>query len=174
MRRPLDFSLLRFAAVFALALAGFALQPASVLWRDSYCGHEKKYRPVMLAAGLVLCTAAFLAPFGDRFNAGVATGFYNTPDWSGTSRIDFTMHINDWASNASAQYGALAHSLLNGRLDLEKDPPAAVVELQNPTTPPPVRRLPPMHYGMWPTTMAGIMSTLGSYPAFCSNCPLRH
>ena len=52
----------------------------------------------MLAAGLVLCTAAFLAPFGDRFNAGVATGFYNTPDWSGTSRIDFTMHINDWAN----------------------------------------------------------------------------
>ena len=132
VRRPLDFSLLRFAAVFALALAGFALRPASVLWRDSYCGHEKKYRPAMLAAGLALCAAAFLAPFGDRFNAGVATGFYNTPDWSGTSRIDFTMHINDWASNASAQYGALAHSLLNGRLDLEKDPPAAMAALQNP------------------------------------------
>ena len=132
VRRPLDFSLLRFAAVFALALAGFALRPASVLWRDSYCGHEKKYRPAMLAAGLALCAAAFLAPFGDRFNAGVATGFYNTPDWSGTSRIDFTMHINDWASNAAAQYGALAHSLLNGRLDLEKDPPAAMAELQNP------------------------------------------
>ena len=87
VRRPLDFSLLRFAAVFALTLAGFALRPASVLWRDSYCGHEKKYRPAMLAAGLALCAAAFLAPFGDRFNAGVATGFYNTPDWSGTSRI---------------------------------------------------------------------------------------
>ena len=132
VRRPLDFSLLRFAVVFALALAGFALRPASVLWRDSYCRHEKKYRPVMLAAGLALCAAAFLAPFGDRFNAGVATGFYNTPDWSGTSRIDFTMHINDWASNAAAQYGALAHSLLNGRLDLEKDPPAAMAALQNP------------------------------------------
>ena len=86
----------------------------------------------MLAVGLALCAAAFLAPFGDRFNAGVATSFYNTPDWSGTSRIDFTMHINDWASNAGAQYGALAHSLLNGRLDLEKDPPAAMAELENP------------------------------------------
>ncbi|MFQ9764155.1 MAG: hypothetical protein ACLRYE_13270 [Gemmiger formicilis] len=42
------------------------------------------------------------------------------------------MHINDWASNAGAQYGALAHSLLNGRLDLEKDPPAAMAELENP------------------------------------------
>ena len=86
----------------------------------------------MLAVGLALCAAAFLAPFGDRFNAGVATSFYNAPDWSGTSRIDFTMHINDWASNAGAQYGALAHSLLNGRLDLEKDPPAAMAELENP------------------------------------------
>ena len=86
----------------------------------------------LLAVGLALCAAAFLAPFGDRFNAGVATSFYNTPDWSGTSRIDFTMHINDWASNAGAQYGALAHSLLNGRLDLEKDPPAAMAELENP------------------------------------------
>ena len=131
-RRPLDFSVLRFAVIFALALAAFALRPASAAWRDDYLTQEKKYRPAVLAVGLVLCAAAFLAPFGDRFNAGVATSFYNTPDWSGTSRIDFTMHINDWASNAGAQYGALAHSLLNGRLDLEKDPPAAMAELENP------------------------------------------
>ena len=131
-RRPLDFSVLRFAVIFALALAAFALRPASAAWQDAYLTHEKKYRPAVLAVGLALCAAAFLAPFGDRFNAGVATSFYNTPDWSGTSRIDFTMHINDWASNAGAQYGALAHSLLNGRLDLEKDPPAAMAELENP------------------------------------------
>ena len=131
-RRPLDFSVLRFAVIFALALAAFALRPASAAWQDTYLTHEKQYRPAVLAVGLALCAAAFLAPFGDRFNAGVATSFYNTPDWSGTSRIDFTMHINDWASNAGAQYGALAHSLLNGRLDLEKDPPAAMAELENP------------------------------------------
>lgn len=131
-RRPLDFSVLRFAVIFALALAAFALRPASAAWQDAYLTHEKKYRPAVLAVGLALCAAAFLAPFGDRFNAGVATSFYNAPDWSGTSRIDFTMHINDWASNAGAQYGALAHSLLNGRLDLEKDPPAAMAELENP------------------------------------------
>ena len=131
-RRPLDFSLLRFAVVFALALAAFALRPSSIVWREEYTAHEKKYRPAARAVGLALCAAAFFAPFGDRFNAGVATSFYNTPDWSGTSRMDFTMHINDWASNAAAQYGALAHSLLNGRLDLEKDPPAAMADLANP------------------------------------------
>ena len=131
-RRPLDFSVLRFAVVLALLLAGFALRPASVLWRDAYAAHERKYRPAVLAVELALCAAAFLAPFGDRFNAGIATSFYNTPDWSGTSRIDFTMHINDWASNTAAQYGALAHSFLQGRLDLEKDPPAAMADLANP------------------------------------------
>ncbi|WP_455499880.1 hypothetical protein, partial [Gemmiger sp.] len=135
VRRPLDFSVLRFAAVFALALAAFALRPGSIAWRDEYTAHEKKYRPVVLAVGLALCAAAFFAPFGDRFNAGVATSFYNTPDWSGTSRIDFTLHLNDWASNTAAQYGALAHSLLNGRLDLMKDPPAAMAELADPYDP---------------------------------------
>ena len=127
----------------------------------------------LLAVGLALCTAAFLAPFGDRFNAGVATSFYNTPDWSGTSRIDFTMHINDWASNAGAQYGALAHSLLNGRLDLEKDPPAAMAELETPTTPPPGRPPRPMPYGMWPTITDTITSISASCPAFCSSFRLR-
>ena len=33
------------------------------------------------------------------------------------------------------QYGALAHSLLNGRLDLEEDPPAALAALDNPYDP---------------------------------------
>ena len=131
-RRPLDFSALRFTTVLALLLVGFALRPASVLWRDAYAAHERKYRPAVLAVELALCAAAFLAPFGDRFNAGIATSFYNTPDWSGASRIDFTMHINDWASNTAAQYGALAHSFLQGRLDLEKDPPAAMADLVNP------------------------------------------
>ena len=131
-RRPLDFSVLRFVVLFALALAAFALRPASVFWKDDYCTHHRKYRPAVLAVELVLCLAAFLAPFGDRFHAGVATSFYNTPDWESTSRINFTMHINDWASNEAAQYGALAHSLLNGRLDLMKDPPASLTSLENP------------------------------------------
>ena len=130
--RPLDFSLVRFAALFALLGAAFALRPASVLWREVYLEHTRRYRPAVLLVMAVLAASAFLAPFADRFNAGVATSFYNTADWDGVSRITFTKHINDWASDTAAQYGALAHSLLNGRLDLEKDPPEGMLSLENP------------------------------------------
>lgn len=130
--RPLDFSLVRCAALFALLGAAFALRPASVLWREAYLEHTRRYRPAVLLVMAVLAVLAFLAPFADRFNAGVATSFYNTADWDGESRITFTKHINDWANDTAAQYGALAHSLLNGRLDLEKDPPAGMLTLENP------------------------------------------
>lgn len=130
--RPLDFSLVRFAVLLVLGLAAFALRPAGALWREGCLAYRRKYRPLVLAAGLALCALAFLAPFADRYNAGVATAFYNTADWDGESRITFTKHINDWANDTAAQYGALAHSLLNGRLDLEKDPPEALSALENP------------------------------------------
>lgn len=130
--RPLDYSLVRFAALFALLGAAFALRPASVLWREVYLEHTRRYRPAVLLVMAVLAASAFLAPFADRFNAGVATSFYNTADWDGVSRITFTKHINDWANDTAAQYGALAHSLLNGRLDLEKDPPEGMLSLENP------------------------------------------
>lgn len=130
--RPLDFSLVRFAALFALLGGAFALRSASVLWREVYLEHTRRYRPAVLLVMAVLAASAFLAPFADRFNAGVATSFYNTADWDGVSRITFTKHINDWANDTAAQYGALAHSLLNGRLDLEKDPPEGMLSLENP------------------------------------------
>lgn len=130
--RPLDFSLARFAALFALLGAAFALRPASVLWREAYLEHTRRYRPAVGVILAVLMALAFAAPFADRFNAGVATSFYNTADWDGESRITFTKHINEWANDTAAQYGALAHSLLNGRLDLEKDPPEAMLSMENP------------------------------------------
>ena len=130
--RAFDFSLVRWAAVLALLSAVYALRPVSAAWRDAYLTHRKKYRPVVLLVAVILGAAAFFAPFADRFNAGVSTSFYNTADWDGGSRINFTLHIDDWASDAAAQYGALAHSLLNGRLDLEQNPPAAMQEMANP------------------------------------------
>ena len=130
--RAFDFSLVRWAALLALMTAAYALRPASAAWKEAYLTHCKKYRPAVLLLGIVLCALTFLAPFADRFNAGVSTSFYNTADWDGESRINFTLHINDWASDTAAQYGALAHSLLHGRLDLEKDPPAAMQEMANP------------------------------------------
>ena len=130
--RTLDFSLVRLAALFALLGAAFALRPASVFWREAYLEHTRRYRPAAVLVMAVLAALAFAAPFADRFNAGVATSFYNTADWDGESRITFTKHINDWANDTAAQYGALAHSLLNGRLDLEKDPPEAMLSMENP------------------------------------------
>lgn len=130
--RPLDFSLVRFAAIFMLLGAAFALRPASVLWREAYLEHRRRYRPAVILVMAILAILAFLAPFADRFNAGVATSFYNTASWDGESRITFTKHINGEVSDTAAQYGALAHSLLNGRLDLEKDPPEAMASMENP------------------------------------------
>lgn len=130
--RPLDFSLVRFVVLFGLLAAAFVLRPASVLWQHAYLEHTRRYRPAVVLVMAVLAALAFAAPFADRFNAGVATSFYNTADWDGESRITFTKHINDWANDTAAQYGALAHSLLNGRLDLEKDPPEAMLTMENP------------------------------------------
>ena len=99
--RAFDFSLVRWAAVLALLSAVYALRPVSAAWRDAYLTHRKKYRPVVLLVAVILGAAAFFAPFADRFNAGVSTSFYNTADWDGGSRINFTLHIDDWASDAS-------------------------------------------------------------------------
>lgn len=130
--RAFDFSLVRWAALLFLMTAAYALRPVSTAWQEAYLEHRKKYRPAVLLVAVVLGTAAFFAPFADRFSAGVSTSFYNTADWDGGSRINFTLHIDDWASDTAAQYGALAHSLLNDRLDLEQDPPAAMQEMANP------------------------------------------
>src|SRR5699024_5115403 len=92
----------------------------------------RRYRPAVALAMAALAGFVFCAPFADRFNAGVATSFYNTADWDGESRLTFTKHIDEAASDTAAQYGALAHSLLQGRLDLVKDPPAAMQQMADP------------------------------------------
>ena len=130
--RPMDFSLLRLAAVYLALLALWGLRPGAAAWHEDYLTHRAKYRPAVLVPGCTLCLLAAAAPFADARNSGVATSFYNVENWDGESRITFTQHISDWQNDSAAQYGALAHSLLNGRLDLQRDPPAAMAEMQNP------------------------------------------
>lgn len=130
--RPMDFSLLRLAAVYLALLALWGLRPGAAAWHEAYLTHRAKYRPAVLVLGCMLCLLAAAAPFADARNSGVATSFYNVENWDGESRITFTQHISDWQNDSAAQYGALAHSLLNGRLDLQRDPPAAMAEMQNP------------------------------------------
>lgn len=130
--RPMDFSLLRLAVVYLALLALWGLRPGAAAWHEAYQTHRAKYRPAVLVLGCMLCLLAAAAPFADARNSGVATSFYNVENWDGESRITFTQHISDWQNDSAAQYGALAHSLLNGRLDLQRDPPAAMAEMQNP------------------------------------------
>lgn len=130
--RPMDFSLLRLAVVYLALLALWGLRPGAAAWHEAYLTHRAKYRPAVLVLGCMLCLLAAAAPFADARNSGVATSFYNVENWDGESRITFTQHISDWQNDSAAQYGALAHSLLNGRLDLQRDPPAAMAEMQNP------------------------------------------
>lgn len=130
--RPMDFSLLRLAVVYLALLALWGLRPGAAAWHEAYLTHRAKYRPAVLVLGCMLCLLAAAAPFTDARNSGVATSFYNVENWDGESRITFTQHISDWQNDSAAQYGALAHSLLNGRLDLQRDPPAAMAEMQNP------------------------------------------
>lgn len=130
--RPMDFSLLRLAVVYLALLALWGLRPGAAAWHEAYLTHRAKYRPAVLVLGCMLCLLAAAAPFADARNSGVATSFYNVENWDGESRITFTQHISDWQNDSAAQYGALAHSLLNGRLDLEADPPAELLALENP------------------------------------------
>ena len=130
--RPMDFSLLRLAVVYLALLALWGLRPGAAAWHEAYLTHRAKYRTAVLVLGCMLCLLAAAAPFADARNSGVATSFYNVENWDGESRITFTQHISDWQNDSAAQYGALAHSLLNDRLDLQRDPPAAMAEMQNP------------------------------------------
>ncbi len=131
--RPLDFSLLRFAVLFAVLCIGWALRPSGMLWRTPYFDAPKRFRPCV--AGLILCFSvlACLAPFSVPRFSGVATEQYNALRWDGSAPVIFTMHVED--GTGYQQLGSLAHSLLNGRLDLIPDPPAELAELDNPYDP---------------------------------------
>lgn len=131
--RAFLFSPLRLLVLWGLLAAGWALRPAGALWREAYLPHEKKYRPALLGCAALLMALCAAAPFADPIASGVATRHYNVNNWDESSRLSFTAHINNWQQDApNAQYGSLAHSLLNGRLDLLPDPPQALTEMENP------------------------------------------
>lgn len=170
--RPMDFSLLRLAVVYLALLALWGLRPGAAAWHEAYLTHRAKYRPAVLVLGCMLCLLAAAAPFADARNSGVATSFYNVENWDGESRITFTQHISDWQNDSAAQYGALAHSLLNGRLDLQRDPPPPWRRCRTLTIPPPVRARPRMLCGMLLIIRGGTMFTLALCRACCSSCRL--
>ena len=131
--RAFAFSLGRFFVVFAGLAALWALRPSGAAWRKSFSGNEHHGRSAAVLCGVVLAVLAAAAPFADPNASGVATRHYNVNNWDECSRVSFTAHINDWQRDApDSQYGSLAHSLLNGRLDLMVDPPESLNAMDNP------------------------------------------
>ena len=120
--RPLDISFLRLAVIFSVLVAGYALRPRSGLWARRWLAGSLCDRAAAAVLGLVLAAFVVAVPFWSPGSSGLATKDYNTAYWDGKSTVSFTYQ----------QYGALAHSLLNGRLDLEADPPAELLALENP------------------------------------------
>ena len=130
--QPFAFSWLRFAVALAACAAVWSFRPGSSLWQMRYLEDSRRFRPGVLVCAGALCLIACLTPFADPINSGVATAWYNANNWDGGSRVSFTRHINDWQHDTTSQLGSLASSLLDGRLDLEIDPPQALLEMDNP------------------------------------------
>lgn len=120
--RPLQLSLLRFVALWLGFGALYLLRPAGGLWRRRWLAGTMCDRAAAIVLGCVLAAFVVVVPFWQPSNSGVATEHYNQAFWDGKSTVSFVYQ----------QYGALAHSLLNGRLDLEEDPPAELVAMDNP------------------------------------------
>ena len=130
--RPLDFSLLRCGLLFLALGLGWTFRPGSSLWRIPYFENPRRWRPAVAAFALSLCLLACVAPFVLPNSSGIATAAYNVDAWDGESPVSFVYHFEDHA--ATGQMGALAHSLLNGRLDLNLvlEPPAELAAMENP------------------------------------------
>ena len=130
--RPMDFSLLRCGLVFLALGLGWSFRPGSSLWRAKYLAEPGRWRPAVAAFALTLSLLACAAPFALPSYSGIATATYNVDSWDGESPLNFVYHFED--GTAYGQMGALAHSLLNGRLDLNLvlEPPAELVAMENP------------------------------------------
>ena len=120
--RPLQLSLGRFVALWLLMSAVYLLRPGSGLWQRRWLAGNVCDRVAAVVLGVILAGFVVVVPFWQPGNSGLATATYNTAYWDGESTVSFVYQ----------QYGALAHSLLNGRLDLEQDPPAELVAMENP------------------------------------------
>ena len=119
---PLHFSLLRCIAVFLALLAIYALRPQSGLWHRRWLAGNVCDRAAGAVLAAILAVFVVVVPFWEPGNTGLATENYNVAFWDHESKISFVYE----------QYGALAHSLLNGRLDLMQDPPEELLALDNP------------------------------------------
>ncbi len=157
------FSILRFCAIFLALLSVYGLRPASGLWHRRWLAGNVCDRAAAAALGLVLAAFVVVVLSGSRATPALLQRLQH--------RI---LGRQSTVSFVYQQYGALAHSLLNGRLDLEADPPAELLALENPTTPGHgMRRRSTISTGITPSTMGATTSISALCRACCSSCPLR-
>jgi hypothetical protein len=83
--RALDFSILRFCAVFLALLAVYGLRPASGLWHRRWLAGNVCDRAAAAVLGLVLAAFVVVIPFWEPSNTGLATKDYNTATTGGPS-----------------------------------------------------------------------------------------
>ena len=81
--RALDFSVLRFIAVFLALLTLYGLRPASGLWHRRWLAGNVCDRAAAAVLGLVLAAFVVVVPFWEPSNTGLATKDYNTAFWDG-------------------------------------------------------------------------------------------
>ena len=132
--RPMDLSLTRCLALFLVLGLGWTFRPGSLLWRVPYLKNPRRWRPAVVSILLTLSLLACAAPFALPAQSGIATATYNANAWDGESPISFPLSLDPEQELGSycGQLGALARSLLDGRLDLEIDPPPELLEMENP------------------------------------------
>lgn len=133
--KPFAFSLTRLAVLTVLLLAAYGLRPGSVLWKEDYLAHRGKYGPLLAACIVTAILLAAATPFLSERASGVATAAFNAAQWDGESAYCFTYDM-EGRENGRAynfQYGALAHSLLNGKLYLiDGAPSEELLGMENP------------------------------------------
>ncbi len=126
--RPLDFSFVRFAVLFALLCAGWALRPSGRLWQVRYFDVQKRLRPCVAGLLLLFSLIACVCPFAIPRFSGIATQQYNAMYWDGSTALHFASPDGALGD----QPGMLAHALLNGQLDLMVEPSPSLLAMDNP------------------------------------------
>ncbi|MDO4400571.1 MAG: cytochrome C oxidase Cbb3 [Coriobacteriia bacterium] len=125
---PFEFNGLRYSVFAGLLLLVYALRPRSSIYKRQIL--ERRPQSKALVMAIVCVELALLSSFMfySSNQVGVATSGYNHGQWDGHSIVN-TFEVG--GDNAQ-QYAELARSFANGQLYLEEEPPAWLVQMEDP------------------------------------------
>lgn len=127
-QRPFVFNNDRFLIVLGLLALAYAFRPRSVIYRINVKDEPRKSKAIIISALLIECMIASTFLFFGSNLVGVATSFYNTGEWNGSSLVNT---FNVGGDNAQ-QYAELAKSMASGKLYLEEEPPEWLQTMNSP------------------------------------------